>query len=147
MRGCAKKHPRNCSASALQLYQLRQNFIGNRQGTWWIDMTGANDALRVDQRDRAARQAIVRIEDTQALTHLAVRVKIRQQRMVDTAKALGPDLESRCGITGKAEDFCAFLPELLQRTVEGCGLIGSSTGEGQRIRRDHNPLRTLELAQ
>ena len=58
-------------------------------------MKGPDDALRIDDGHRAQRVAGIGVEGPEALRRLAMRVKIRQQRMTDAAQTLCPGLERR----------------------------------------------------
>ncbi len=71
--------------SALQTDQFGQDHVRLGQYAGRIDMAGPDDALRIDQRDRAQRKAGVGIENAKRLCRLAVRIKIRQEGMTDAA--------------------------------------------------------------
>jgi len=134
-------------STALQRGQFGKNLIDLGQHARRIKMTGPDDPLRIDDGDGPTRKTAFGIEDTQPGAGLAVRIKIRQQRVTDTAQALGPDFEGGDGVAGQTEELGSLFSERLQRTVEGRGLVRSPAGKGQRVSRNDHPLIASELAQ
>jgi len=69
--------------SALHADQFGQHLVRARQYAGRINMESPNNAPRVDQRNRAHGKPCVGIEYAKALGSLAMRIKIRQERMTD----------------------------------------------------------------
>ena len=109
-------------------------------------MKGPDDALGIDDDHRTQGKAGICIENAETLRSLAMREKIRQQRVTDSTQTLRPDFQCGHGVAREAQQAGAFFFKLLQRTVEVGGLIASPAGEGERVGRDHDPVRTLKLA-
>ena len=75
-----------------------------------------------------------------------MRIEIRQEWMTDAAETLRPDLQRGHWVARKTKQLGAFFIILLQRTVEGRSLVGSSARESERVCRDDHPFRTMILA-
>ncbi len=126
----------------LQLTQLAQRSvrIWQRGG---VSFAVCDHTIRVDDEQRPVGDPSTIIEDVEGLRRAAMGPEVCQQWMLDAAHRCRPSFESKHRVNTETQHLRICFGKLLQRTVEGRGLVASATGKGKGERMQNDPLATV----